>query len=197
MGEGSKDRLEQLQQYTDRIIMVTRDLSQLDLRDMEDSEWIDINHLLTNTVNLCRYDNRWSNINIRLDLDPEVPAIFASENQISQMMMHLLENAWVAISTQNNPDVLLQTKLNPHNAINITVQDNGVGIKQEDLKKIFEPFYTTKTVGQGTGLGLAICWTIINSYHGNITAAPSPGGGTKIIIDLPCDTSMHAEGKVP
>jgi signal transduction histidine kinase len=197
MGEGSKDRLEQLQQYTDRIIMVTRDLSQLDLRDMEDSEWIDINHLLTNTVNLCRYDNRWSNINIRLDLDPEVPAIFSSENQISQMMMHLLENAWVAISTQNNPDVLLQTKLNPHNAINITVQDNGVGIKQEDLKKIFEPFYTTKTVGQGTGLGLAICWTIINSYHGNITAAPSPGGGTKIIIDLPCDTSMHAEGKVP
>ena len=197
LSQDSKARFEQLQQYTDSIIMITRDLSQLDLRDLEDSEWIDINHLLTNSVNLCRYDNRWSNINSRLDLAPGLPAIFGSENQINQVMMHLLENALDEISSQNEPTVLLQTKLNPHNGINITVQDNGVGIKQEDLKHIFEPFYTTKTVGQGTGLGLAICWTIINSYHGNITAVASPGGGTKIIIDLPCDTSMHAEVKTP
>jgi len=197
LSQGSIARFEQLQQYTDNIIMITRDLSQLDLRDLEDSEWIDINHLLTNSANLCRYDNRWSNINIRLDLAPGLPAIFGSENQINQMMMHLLENALDAISTQNGPTILLQTKLNPHNSINITVQDNGVGIKQEDLKHIFEPFYTTKTVGQGTGLGLAICWTIINSYHGHLSVGPAADGGTKIIIDLPCDTSMHAEVKTP
>ena len=189
LSQSSKAMYEQLQQYTDRIIIITRDLSQLDLRDMEESEWFDMNHLITNSANLYRFDNRWSNIHIKLDLDPELPAIFASENQINQLMMHLLENALDAISTQNEPTVLLQTKLNPQNGINITVQDNGVGVKQEDLKHIFEPFYTTKTVGQGTGLGLAICWAIIKSYHGNITAGPSPDGGMKIVIDLPCDTS--------
>lgn len=195
LSQDSRARLEQLQQFTDRIIMITRDLSQLDLRDLEASEWIDINHLLTNSVNLCRYDKRWANINIRLDLAPGLPAIFASENQISQMIMHLLENALDAVSNQNDPDVLLQTKLNPPDGINITIEDNGVGIKQEDPGKIFEPFYTTKTVGQGTGLGLAVCWTIINSYHGNLSAEPSSGGGTKIVISLPTDTGMHAEVK--
>ena len=88
--------------------------------------------------------------------------------------------------------VFLQTKLNQQNGINITIQDNGVGVKEENLKHIFEPFYTTKTVGQGTGLGLAICWAIIQSLHGDISAESLPEGGLIMTIDLPCNTGVQA-----
>jgi len=192
LSQDSKARFEQLQQYTDSIVMITRDISQLDLRNLNDSEWIDINQLITKSVNLYRYDNRWSNITIRLDLGTGLPAIFVSENQIIQLMSHLLENTLDAVLNQDKPMVFLQTKLNQQNGINITIQDNGVGVKEENLKHIFEPFYTTKTVGQGTGLGLAICWAIIQSLHGDIKAESSPEDGMKITIDLPCNTGVQA-----
>ena len=195
LSQASKARFEQLQQYTESIVMITRDISKLDLRNLDDSEWIDINQLITKSVNLYRYDNRWSNITIRLNLDTGLPAIFVSENQFIQLMAHLLENTFDAVLTKNKPRVFLQTKLNHQNGINITIQDNGIGVKEEDLKHIFEPFFTTKTAGQGTGLGLAICWTIIKSLDGHITAESLPDGGMKMTIDLPCNTSTQADVK--
>ena len=187
--------LSQLRQYTDGAVMITRDLSQLDIRNLDQSEWIDINQLLTNTVNRCRYDNRWSKISLRLDLDHGLPAIFASEIQFNQLIMHILENSRDAVSGQQQPDILVQTKPYQQHGISIIIEDNGSGLKEDALEQIFEPFYSTKSVGQGTGLGLAICWTIIKSHQGDIRAERSPAGGLKIIIDLPCEVNSQSEGK--
>jgi len=193
LSEGSKNCLLQLQQYTEGIVRVTRDLSMLDTETPDESEWIDINQILAKTVNLCRYDNRWSNIAITVDLNFSLPAIFASKNQFNQMITHILENALDAISGQTQPNILMQTKPYQQNGITIIIEDNGVGVKEDDFQHIFEPFYTTKPVGQGTGLGLAICWTIIKSHHGNIQAEPSSKGGLKITINLPCDETAQNE----
>jgi len=193
LSEDSKDRLLQLQQYTEGIIRVTRDLSMLATQNPDESELIDINQLLTKTVNLCHYDNRWSNIAITTDLDHGLPAILASENQFNQMITHILENALDALKNQTRPKVLLQTKSCQQNGISIVIEDNGVGVKQDDLKDIFEPFYTTKPFGHGTGLGLAICWTIIKSHHGDIRAESSSEGGLKITIDFPCNNRLSDE----
>ena len=192
MSEDSKNSLVNLQQYTEGIVRVTRDLSMLDTQTPDESEWIDINQLLAKTANLCRYDNRWSSVAITVDLDYGLPAIFASKNQFNQVITHILENAFDAISDQTRPNILMQTKSFQQNGISIVIEDNGVGVKGDDFQHIFEPFYTTKPVGHGTGLGLAICWTIIKSHHGDIQAEPSSEGGLKITINLPCrDTTQN------
>ena len=195
LSEDSKIGLSQLQQYIEGAVMVTKDLSQLDIRNLDESQWLDANQLLANSVNLCRFDNRWSKISLRLDLDHGLPAIFASEIQFNHMIMQLLENARDALSSQDQPDILVQTKPYRQHGISIIVEDNGIGVAEDELEHIFEPFYTTKAVGQGTGLGLAICWTIIKSHQGDIRAERSPAGGLKLILDLPCEVKSQSEGK--
>lgn len=190
LSEQSLSRLEQLQHYTNGIVRITRDLSQLDSSNLDQSQWIDINHLLTNSINLCHYDNRWSGIDIELDLDPEVPAMYASENQFNQVIMHILENARDALDGQNDSHVFLTTRFDPEQGIRIAFQDNGVGVNADDLNHIFEPFFTTKAVGEGTGLGLAICWAIVKSYCGEIRAEPAPGGGLKIEVEFPLEKTF-------
>ena len=121
--------------------------------------------------------------------------MFASEIQFNQLIMHILENSRDAVSGQQQPDILVQTKPYQQHGISIIIEDNGSGVKEDALEQIFEPFYSTKSIGHGTGLGLAICWTIIKSHKGDIRAERSPADGLKIIIDLPCEVNSQSEGK--
>ncbi|MDH3537967.1 MAG: ATP-binding protein [Gammaproteobacteria bacterium] len=195
LSEQSQSMLEQLQHYSNGVVRITQDLSQLDTNNIDKSQWIDINQLLTKAVNLCNYDNRWSGIAIELDLDPGVPAMYASENQFNQFTMHILENARDALSGQNNSRVLLKTRFDPERGIRIIFEDNGAGVNADDLRHIFEPFFTTKAVGEGTGLGLAICWAIVESYNGQIRAESAPGGGLKIVTEFPLEKTSLDEAQ--
>lgn len=193
LSEQSRSRLEQLQHYINGIVRVIRDLSQLDTNNLDQSQWIDINQLLTNSTNLCHYDNRWSGIAIELELDPGVPAMYASETQFNQLSMHILENARDALGGQNNAKFRLTTRFDPEYGIRISFQDNGPGVKSDHLKQIFEPFFTTKDIGESTGLGLAICWAIVKSFGGEIRAENSTGGGLKIDVQLPLEKTFLDE----
>jgi signal transduction histidine kinase len=84
LSEQSREMIGQLQRYANGIIRISRDLSQLDVKNIDRSEWIDINQLLNAAVRLCHYDNRWSGIEIELDLDSRLPAWYASENQFKR-----------------------------------------------------------------------------------------------------------------
>ncbi|MCG6891248.1 MAG: HAMP domain-containing histidine kinase [Gammaproteobacteria bacterium] len=189
----SRSMLEQLQQYTNGIVNITRDLSQFDTNNIDRSEWIDINQLLTNSVNLCHYDHRWSGIAIKLDLDPGIPAMYASETQINQCTMHILESALDALAGQHDPRVLLGSGFDAERGIRIVFQNNAAGIKEDDLKHIFEPVLSTRSPGEGTGLGLAICRAIVESYKGEIHAEATPGSELKIVVDFPVEmTSLNS-----
>ena len=190
LSEDSKNRLLQLQQYIEGIIRITRDLSMLDIQNSDESEWVDINQQLMKTINLYRYDNRWSTISIETDMDYGLPAIYVSVSQLNQTITHILENAWDALLNQTRPKILLQTKSDQQGGIIIAIEDNGPGVKQDHLENIFEPFYTTKPFGRGTGLGLAICWAVIKLHHGSIRAETSSEGGLKVTINLPCDAPL-------
>jgi two-component system NtrC family sensor kinase len=67
----------------------------------------------------------------------------------------------------------------------VTFQDDGPGIPKEDLKRIFDPFYTTKEVGKGTGLGLSICYGIVEAHNGRLFAKSKPGKGTTFVVEIP------------
>ena len=185
LSEQSREMIGQLQMYANGVIRISRDLSQLDAKNIDRSEWIDINQMLDDAVRLCHYDNRWTGISIELDLDSRLPAWYASENQFKQLCMHILENALDALAGRENSLLLLTTRLDEERGIVVSFEDNGCGVDTDCLEQIFEPFYSTKAVGGGTGLGLSICSAIVESFDGEIRAEQAAGGGLRIVIEFP------------
>ena len=131
------------------------------------------------------YDFR--RLNIVKEYDPDLPLVSCVSTEIEQVLLNLVRNAAQAMARAGtqNPTLTLRTKKMQGWAV-IEVEDNGPGIPKDDLSRIFEPFYTTKRVGEGTGLGLSVSYFIItNNHHGHLTAMSREGRGAKFVISLP------------
>ncbi len=109
--------------------------------------------------------------------------VTGNEQELRQVMINLLINGGYALGKKGT--ITITTTENNHNQVLIAVRDNGPGISQETLEKIFNPFFTTKPVGKGTGLGLSVSYGIIANHGGDITVESSPGQGTVFTIMLP------------
>lgn len=131
------------------------------------------------------YDFR--RLNIVREYDPELPLVPCVGTEIEQVILNLVRNAAQAMARARteNPMLTLRTKKMRDWAV-IEVEDNGPGIPEMELSRIFEPFYTTKKVGDGTGLGLSVSYFIItNNHHGHLTVASREGRGARFVITLP------------
>jgi len=123
--------------------------------------------------------------------DPLAGRINIIPQDISRVLLNLFNNAFYAVNEKSKqgipgyePGVTVTTKKS-NNEIEIRVKDNGNGIRQKDLDKIFQPFFTTKPTGQGTGLGLSLAYDIIKAHSGEITVKTKEGEGSEFIIHLP------------
>ncbi|MGD8779938.1 MAG: ATP-binding protein [Ignavibacteria bacterium] len=112
----------------------------------------------------------------------DVPKILANSQQLKQMFVNLILNACEAIKKGGKISITTGVK---DNYVNIKVSDNGVGIPEDIIQNIFNPFFTTREVGQGVGLGLSIAYRIIESHNGNIDVQSEPEHGTTFTIRLP------------
>lgn len=132
-----------------------------------------------------------------------IPLVPCAPSQINQVLLNLLTNSAQAIN-HDKGRLLIRTYTRGE-FVCISVEDNGSGIPPEHVSRIFEPFYTTKKVGEGTGLGLSISYRIIKDHGGDIRLATKPGVGTRFEISLPIkrstnqpvttDSSSHTGGK--
>ncbi len=128
-----------------------------------------------------------------------IPLVPCAPSQINQVLLNLLTNAAQAIDHEQGR-LLIRTYTRGE-FVCISVEDNGSGIPTEHVSRIFEPFYTTKKVGEGTGLGLSISYRIIKDHGGDIRLATKLGVGTRFEISLPIkrpvntDSSSDASGK--
>ncbi|MGO6747782.1 ATP-binding protein [Rhizobium ruizarguesonis] len=121
-----------------------------------------------------------------------VPEIMGSPSQLRQVLLNLIVNASDAMAEMGRPGILtLRTRITSSDTVEIDVCDNGPGIPEEHLSKIFDPFYTTKPVGKGTGMGLSICYRIIENHGGTITVNSRPGKGAVFTITLPRQDEKH------
>jgi len=159
------------------LVVGLKDFARLD-RAM--SEEVDLNDCVRSTLVIARNGIK-DKVEVLTQLG-ELPRIACAPSQINQVLLNLLNNAAQAMERFGR--ILVKTWAEP-NAVCISVQDNGCGMPPEVLKRIFDPFYTTKPVGQGTGLGLSICFKIIQDHGGSIRAASEPGRGTRFLIRLP------------
>lgn len=124
----------------------------------------------------------------------QVPEVLCYASQLNQVFMNILTNAAQAIEGEGHIWIKLnQVKVAGKQHAQVSIKDSGKGIPKEDLEKIFDPFYTTKTVGQGTGLGLSISYGIVKKHGGDIQVKSDAGKGTEFIINVPIDGPPGAE----
>ena len=123
-----------------------------------------------------------SDIEIMRDYDPNLPEVLLDPDQISQVFLNLINNAGDAIT---GPGKIAITTKSDNEYINVTIKDTGKGMTSEQMKEIFNPFYTTKDVGRGTGLGLSISLSIVESMGGTIDVQSLEGAGSSFTVSLP------------
>jgi len=124
------------------------------------------------------------NIKIKKQYDPELPFVIADPDQIRQVFLNLINNAGDAISGSGTITI---TTSGEGEHVRVTIVDTGRGMTAEQMKKIFDPFYTTKQAGKGTGLGLSVSMSIVKSMGGSIDVQSMPGAGSSFAVSLPID----------
>ena len=145
--------------------------------------WNDANAILDRCLRLVRHKLELANIQLRLELEPEMPPLWCDAAQLEQLLLALVINAIEAMPRGGN--LWLRSRfLPPSSELELEVQDDGVGIPSEMLPRMFEPFQTTKESG-GVGLGLAVARQIVERHQGRIAVASEPGHGAKFVITLP------------
>jgi two-component system, NtrC family, sensor kinase len=130
-----------------------------------------------------------SDIAVIRNFDQNLPKILVDPNQIQQVLFNLVNNAGDSISRTGK--ITITTGQN-NETVYITVTDTGCGMDTEQIKKIFDPFYTTKEIGRGTGLGLSVSIGIIESMGGDIDVQSMPGAGSTFTVILPKQTATDS-----
>jgi two-component system NtrC family sensor kinase len=153
--------------------------------------FVDLRDILSSSANLIAHQKRGGNVEIKLDVRDELPAINVDGGQIQQAVIALGTNG---IDAMPNGGTLTFRAFPQANGIVIEIEDTGVGIAPENMSKVFEPFFTTKEVGCGTGLGLAVCYGIITEHGGRLSVRSNLGKGTVFSILLPARDGSAAAG---
>jgi signal transduction histidine kinase len=175
------DLVERTRKETERINRIIKDLLQFSKPSITQIEDVDINRLIKNSLNVVSAQERFHAIDFVLSLGESIPSIKGNSDQLQQVLFNILINA--ADAMPHGGSISMQTKQKGRWVI-ISIRDDGEGIPGDDLQKIFDPFYTTKSPDKGTGLGLSISLKIIEDLGGKIKVKSERGKGTEFTIYL-------------
>jgi C4-dicarboxylate-specific signal transduction histidine kinase len=155
-----------------------RDVSQMDYRKYNPNEVIE------NALLLFKKDFEVKGIEYVQQLSEDLPLGYGNPIQIEQVFVNLLSNSRDALKGRKEKTVKVRSFVEKEMYV-VEFEDTGKGISEKDLPKIFDPFFTSKEVGEGTGLGLSISYGIIKEHKGNMAVESLVEQGTKFIIKLP------------
>ncbi|MGO8754361.1 MAG: ATP-binding protein [Gallionellaceae bacterium] len=177
-----------------RVMNITRQISEFSMPQSAQPELLDLNSLIRNTVKFITFDRRFSYIEIVLNLDPSLPAIYAVGDHITQVVMNLLINSADAAEGRSvpKPRITISTS-SQDNGVIIRVTDNGTGMNKATLDRVFEEYFTTKPLGKGSGIGMAVSKSMIESGSGSIAIDSELGIGTTVTIWLPVNQDRPKE----
>ena len=145
---------------------------------------VDTERVLSHIMSLLQYEAQDRRIQLITKTPENLPALMGDETEISQVLVNVIVNAFQAMPKGGLCHVIARgIRTEDKEWVELTVQDSGVGIKNAELSRLFEPFYTTKTAG--TGLGLAIAYRIVQDHKGTIHVSSTPDLGTTVLIKLP------------
>ncbi len=148
-------------------------------------KFFDINEVVSNVILLSKHKMELQNIKVIVELGENLPKTYGDPSQIQQCLINLVFNAVEAMP--DGGTLTIKTSYEEsRRQVRIDVIDTGVGIPQELMSKIFEPFFSTKGKDKGVGLGLSVVYGIIKEHRGSIYVVSEPGKGSDFIVRLPC-----------
>jgi len=209
IAEDVKHNLEKINHHGKRADGIVKGMLQHSRSSSGQKEMTDINALADEYLRLAfhglRAKDKSFNAKFETSFDEHVGKINIIPQDIGRVMLNLINNAFYAVSEKkkNFPDagplhkesfgpdvpgyepVVTLTTVRDNGKIEVKVKDNGNGVSQKNLDKIFQPFFTTKPTGQGTGLGLSLAYDIVKAHGGEITVNTNEGEGSEFIVQLP------------
>jgi PAS domain S-box-containing protein len=178
------NKLQRIEEQTARAAVIIEHMRMFGREATEPPEPIDPRNAVMNALDFIGEQLRLAGIEIVTELSEDCGRVLGHTIQMEQVILNLLTNARDAINeSEKEPKITLRV-FEVDNVVHITTQDTGGGISDDDLHRIFEPFYTTKKMGQGTGLGLSVSYGIVRDMKGTI-AAENIDDGALFTITLP------------
>lgn len=183
--EESRDFLQRMHKETERVNRILRDLLQFARPAAEDRVAFEpgsVEAAVYDTVTLVTPQQSMKNVELALDVHPDLPNVALSREQLVQVVLNLVLNAADACGAGGR--VTLRASAHGRGVV-LEVEDNGPGVAPEVRAELFEPFVTTKEVGKGTGLGLAVCRGLVESVGGSLVLDTEFARGARFVVELP------------
>lgn len=146
-------------------------------------EEIRIDDIIREVLHFLGKEAEYRNISIRTVFPEDLPLIQSDRGKLEQIFINIINNAYAAMKDSGHLDITVSGS--GSTGITVSIADDGCGIPAEDIERIYEPFFSTKTGESGTGLGLSITYNLVHEIGGNIKAQSEVGKGTRFIIQLP------------
>ncbi len=178
----SADYVRKLFKQAQRTHRVVQNLLSFARQRKPQKQEVDLCKVLEESLTLREYDLRVNNVSLERDIPEGLPSVVADPHQLEQVFLNIINNALDAMVEGSASGVLKVRVFKKDAYVCVEFDDSGPGIK--DPSRIFDPFYTTKSVGKGTGLGLSICYGIVKEHGGEIVARNREEGGATIEIRL-------------
>jgi PAS domain S-box-containing protein len=182
--EKNRQNLEKIIKLANRCKIIVRGLLDFAREEPTGREWVDVNQILKETLLLLERHVLFKKITFVREWDPGLPLLSAERTKLEQVFMNMIINAAEAMEGEGLITLRTRREEDPPEIL-ISIRDTGPGISEEQTRRIFEPFYTTKIRGRGTGLGLSISHGIIKQHQGTIEVESTPGEGACFNIRLP------------
>jgi two-component system NtrC family sensor kinase len=178
----SADYVRKLFKQAQRTHRVVQNLLSFARQRKPQKQEVDLRKVLEESLTLREYDLKVNNVSLEREIPDDLPSVVADPHQLEQVFLNVINNALDAMVEGSGSGVLKVRVFKKDAYVCVEFDDSGPGIK--DPSRIFDPFYTTKSVGKGTGLGLSICYGIVKEHGGEIVARNRDEGGATIAVRL-------------
>src|SRR5271170_6581292 len=182
LSEKAADFVAKLFKQAQRTHRVVQNLLSFARQRKPQKQEVDLRKVLEESLTLREYDLKVNNVSLERDIPDDLPSVIADPHQLEQVFLNIVNNALDAMVEASASGVLKVRVFKKDAYVCVEFDDSGPGIK--DPSRIFDPFYTTKSVGKGTGLGLSICYGIVKEHGGEIVARNREEGGATIEVRL-------------
>jgi PAS domain S-box-containing protein len=188
-----KDKLREIAAESMRVAEVLRRIREFIRRREPERDLVNLNTIVADALQFTRLERRQHRVSVLLRPEPDLPPVEADGVQITQVLLNLLSNAVhsMADSHVESPKITITTRMKPDGHAEIVVEDNGPGISADNLPRIFDRFFTTKT--GGLGLGLPISRSIVELCGGQLCCASKPGEPAVFRLTLPTAKAAEAQ----
>jgi PAS domain S-box-containing protein len=188
-------RAEKIGNAADRCSRIVKSFLAMARQRAPERRPVDLRDIVQATLDVTGYSLRTANIEVKLDIGPDVPPVCADSDQLNQVVSNIIVNAQQAMMEVSGPRVLtIRGRYDAkHDEVRLSLADTGPGIPDEIRSRIFEPFFTTKDIGEGTGVGLAVSHRIVEAHEGRIRVDSRLGQGAVFTLVLPASAEAAPE----